>query len=113
MHAGSRALSGIRFAFLQAVLPEHYEVAGYGYVPYMAVTSADRSKKSSFSIGIKAGVCDNTVDGALLGAYSKVAFRHSRNSFPKVQDVRERLGLQLVQAADLVAEGIEGLLDIP
>lgn len=29
------------------------------------------------------------------------------------QDVRERLGLQLVQAADLVAERIEGLLVIP
>src|SRR5208282_102795 len=101
-------------AFLQAVLPEHYEVAGYGYVPYlMAVTSADRTRKTSYSTGIKAGVCDNTVDAALLAAYTKVAIRHSRNSYLKVQEARERLGIQLAQVADNVAAGIEALVDIP
>ena len=43
-------------AFLQAVLPEQFEVAGFGYVPYlMAVTSADLSRRTQFALGFKAG----------------------------------------------------------
>jgi phage/plasmid-like protein (TIGR03299 family) len=106
-------LRGGGVAFLQIVLPEHYEVQGFGYVPYMmAVTSADRTRKTSYSTGIKAGICDNTVDAALLAAYTKVAIRHSRNSFLKVEDARNTLGIQLAEVADNVALGIEALMKI-
>jgi len=101
-------------AFLQARLPETYEVQGFGYVPYIsAVTSADRTKKTTFHTGILAEVCDNTVDASILAAYTKVAVRHSKNSLPTVEAVRERLGIQLAQVGDAVAEGIETLLNVP
>ena len=56
--------------------------------------------------------CDNTVDASILGAYTKVAIRHSRNSGIKVQDARDKLGIQLAQVGDEAAEGIENLLKI-
>lgn len=100
-------------AFLQARLPEHYEVQGYGYVPYLsAVTSVDRSRKTTYLTGVLGQVCDNTVDASILGAYTKVAIRHSRNSGIKVQDARDKLGIQLAQVGDEAAEGIENLLKI-
>jgi len=101
-------------AFLQARLPETYEVQGFGYVPYIsAVTSADRTKKTTYHTGILAEVCDNTVNSSILAAYTKVAYRHSKNSLQQVATVRERLGIQLAEVGDKVAEGIENLLSIP
>ncbi len=100
-------------AFLQARLPETYEVQGFGYVPYIsALTSADRTRKTTFHTGILAEVCDNTVDASVLAAYTKVAVRHSKNSLPTVSALREGLGIQLAQVGDAVAEGIENLLKI-
>ena len=100
-------------AFLQAVLPETYEVAGYGYVPYFtAVTSADRTKKTTHGTGILGAVCDNTVNSSILGAYTLVATRHSRNSLPTLANVRDKLGIQLAQVGDEAAAGIENLLKV-
>ena len=100
-------------AFLQARLPEHYEVQGYGYVPYLTgVTSADRTRRTTYLTWILASICDNTLNSAVLGAYSKVGIRHSRNSLLAVQAARERLGIQLAQVGDEVANGIENLLKI-
>jgi phage/plasmid-like protein (TIGR03299 family) len=100
-------------AFLQAVLPEHYEVAGYGFVPYVsAVTSADLSRSTSWNTGIKGMVCDNTVNMALKEALTMLKVRHTRNSGVTVQHARERLGIQLTQVADETADAIEALVKI-
>jgi phage/plasmid-like protein (TIGR03299 family) len=100
-------------AFLQAVLPEHFEVAGYGYTPYLtAVTSADLSRRTQYALGFDGAVCDNTVNAAFLGALASFGFKHSRNSLPSVQQAREGLGLQLSQAGETIANGIENLVKI-
>jgi phage/plasmid-like protein (TIGR03299 family) len=100
-------------AFLQAVMPETYEVAGYGYVPYFtAVTSADRTKKTTHGTGILGAVCDNTVNSSILGAFTQSATRHSRNSLPTVEAIRNKLGIQLSEVGDKAAEGIENLLKV-
>lgn len=100
-------------AFLQAVLPEHFEVAGYGYAPYLtAVTSADLSRRTQYALGFEGAVCDNTVNAAFLGALSSFGFKHSRNSLGHVQQAREALGLQLSQAGETIATGIESLVKV-
>lgn len=88
-------------AFLQAILPETYEVAGYGYQPYVtAVSSVNGKRKSTFLAGGKATVCDNTLSMALAGAVTKIGYKHTRNSRPRVAHVRDALGIRLVQVAE-------------
>jgi phage/plasmid-like protein (TIGR03299 family) len=100
-------------AFLQARLEETFEVAGYGYQPYLlAVTSADQSRSTSYTTGALGAVCDNTVSAALAGAVTQFKMRHSRNSGGKVQQARESLGIRLAQAADLVGEAISALTQV-
>lgn len=100
-------------AFLQAVLPETFEVAGYGFVPYItAVTSADLTRRTIFTTGFDGAVCDNTVDAAILGALTQFGFKHTRNSMPQVQQVRERLGIQLAKSGELISGAIEDLLKV-
>ncbi len=100
-------------AFLQAVLPETFSVAGYGYVPYiMGTTSADLSRRTLYTTGFKAGVCDNTVNAAILGALGQFGFKHSRNSLPQVQHAREALGIQLVQAGETIGQALENLTKV-
>jgi phage/plasmid-like protein (TIGR03299 family) len=100
-------------AFLQAVLPEHYEVAGYGYTPYLlAVTSADQSRSTSHSTGVRGAVCDNTVNAAVRQALTRFAQKHTRNSVAKVQAARDALGIQLAQVAEDFHDTAEQLLDI-
>jgi phage/plasmid-like protein (TIGR03299 family) len=97
-------------AFLQVVLPEHFEVEGFGYQPYlMAVTSADTSRSTRYVTGARAGVCDNTVNSAVLSAVSSAAYKHTRNSMPKVQEAREKLGIRLVQTAEDIGLGLAEL----
>jgi phage/plasmid-like protein (TIGR03299 family) len=101
-------------AFLQAVLPEVFEVEGFGYQPYlMAVTSADLSRATSYSTGAKAGVCDNTVNTAITGALTQLKIRHSRFSGVKVEDAREKLGIKLVKVANEIGTAIEALCATP
>lgn len=100
-------------AFLQAVLPETFEVQGYGFVPYLtAVTSADLSRRTIFTTGFEGAVCDNTVDAAILGALTLFGLKHTRNSLPKVQQARERLGIQLAQSGELIGSAIKELCKI-
>jgi phage/plasmid-like protein (TIGR03299 family) len=100
-------------AFLQAVLPEHYEVAGYGFQPYITgVTSADSSRVTSWSTGAKGAVCDNTVDTALREALTQLKVRHTKNSDVKVQAAREKLGIRLVQTAEEITAIIDGLVNV-
>lgn len=101
-------------AFLQAVLPERFEVAGYGYQPYItAVTSADMSRSTFYGTGMLGAVCDNTVDSAVAGALTKLRIRHTRNSGVSVTDARDRLGIQLVQVGAAMGEAIKELLNVP
>jgi phage/plasmid-like protein (TIGR03299 family) len=100
-------------AFLQAVLPETIEVAGYGFQPYLtAVTSADLSRRTIFATGAKGAVCDNTLDAAILGALSMFGTKHTRNSLTQVQAVRERLGIQLAQAGEAIGHAIDELTKV-
>jgi len=100
-------------AFLQAVLPEHFEVAGYGYQPYLtAVTSADQTRKTTYGTGAKGAVCDNTVDAAVRGALTQLGIRHTRNSGVSVQAAREKLGIQLIQASDVIGDAIRELVEV-
>ena len=101
-------------AFLQARLPETFEVAGYGYQPYVtAVTSADQSRGTTYTTGALGAVCDNTVDAALAGALTKFKIKHSRNSELRVQRAREALGIQLVQVAETIGDTIDKLANVP
>jgi phage/plasmid-like protein (TIGR03299 family) len=100
-------------AFLQARLPESFEVAGYGYQPYItAVTSADLSRSSTWLTGALGAVCDNTVNSAILGALTSLKVRHTRNSDLQVQKAREKLGIQLVQVAEDIGSAIESLVKV-
>lgn len=100
-------------AFIQAVLPDNYEVAGYGFTPYVgAATSADMSRATSGFTGIKGAVCDNTLDAAVLAAFTSVKVRHTRNSLVTLATAHESLGIQLVKVADVVGSAIENLTAI-
>jgi len=100
-------------AFLSVVMPETYEVEGFGYVPYVnAATSADRTRKTTFHTGIIAPICDNTYNSSVLGAYTIAGVRHSKNSLPTVATLRDRLGIKLAQTAEEAALGIENLVKV-
>lgn len=100
-------------AFLQVVLPETLEVAGYPYVPYLAaVTSADRSRSSTYVTGIKAAVCGNTLDQAIAEALTKLRIPHTRHSGESVAGAREKLGIQLAAAGQVMGDVIEQLTAI-
>jgi phage/plasmid-like protein (TIGR03299 family) len=100
-------------AFLQAVLPEAFEVAGYGYQPYiMGVTSADLSRATTWATGAKGAVCDNTVTDALAEALTTFKYRHTGGSAPRVQAAREKLGIRLEIVAGQVGEAIEALTQV-
>lgn len=106
-------LKGGGVAFLQARLPEVFEVAGYGYQPYItAVTSSDKSRATFYGTGALGAVCDNTVDTAVLGALTKFKIKHSRNSVATVQQAREKLGIRLVAVADEIGKGLEALVNL-
>lgn len=99
-------------AFLQARLPEEFEIAGFGYAPYfMGTTSVDGSRKTNFTTGMLAGVCDNTVNRALSEALTQLKVSH-RSEMPPVQFVRDTMGLQLKQAGKAIGEQIEALLSV-
>ena len=116
-HAGVGSVGLLQrggMAFLQAVLPETYEVEGYGFVPYLlGVTSANGKRATSWSLGVKAGICDNTVNMALNAALAKSKkYKHTRNSLPKVEEVRNQLGLRLAQVGEEMSETFETLMGI-
>lgn len=101
-------------AFLQAVLPKHYEVAGYGYRPYLsAVTSADLSLATTYITGADGQCCDNTVTRSLADALTKLKIKHSRNSGVSVQHAREKLGVQLAQVGEIIGDAIDKLTNEP
>jgi phage/plasmid-like protein (TIGR03299 family) len=100
-------------AFLQVVLPETLTVAGFGYQPYMlGATSVDLSRKTSFSTGALAGVCDNTVNSALLAALTILKVSH-RTKLPPVSVARGALGLQLHEVGTAMGEAIAKLAEVP
>jgi phage/plasmid-like protein (TIGR03299 family) len=100
-------------AFLQAVLPESYEVGGYGYQPYVTgVTSVNGKRSTTYLTGGKATICDNTLNMALAGAVTKIKYKHTKNSRPRVATVREALGIQLVRVAEDLGTAIKDLQDI-
>lgn len=100
-------------AFLQAVLPEEYEVAGYGYTPYItAATSADSSIANTYTTGALGAVCDNTLDSSMAGALTKFKTKHTRHSQERAQVARDKLGIQLAQVAEKMGQTIEDLLKI-
>lgn len=116
-HAGVGSVGRLQkdgLAFLQAVLPETFEIAGYGYLPYItAVTSANGRRKTTFITGAKAAVCDNTVNMALRGAMTSAAYKHTKNSKPKVLSAREGLGVRLVQVAENLEDVFGDLAETP
>lgn len=100
-------------AFLQAVLPQGFEVAGYGYQPYiLGVTSADLSRATSWCTGAKGAVCDNTVTDALAAALTTFKYRHTGGSAPRVAQAREKLGIRLEMVGEQVGEAIEALTQV-
>jgi phage/plasmid-like protein (TIGR03299 family) len=99
-------------AFLQAVLPETLEVAGYGYRPYLlGVTSVDLSRSTTLSSGANGAVCDNTVNTAVAEALTKLRVRHT-SEMPTVQIARERLGLQLREVGEQIGREIAELCKV-
>lgn len=116
-HAGVGSVGRLQkdgLAFLQAVLPQEFEIAGYGYLPYItAVTSANGRRKTTFITGAKATVCDNTVNMALRGAMTSAAYKHTKNSKPKVLAAREALGIRLVQVAENLEDVFGDLMETP
>ena len=100
-------------AFLQAVLPRHYEVQGYGYQPYVtAATSCDLSMATIYGTGALGAVCDNTLDDAIKDALTRLKVRHTRYSGATVQQAREKLGIRLEAVAENMADVINGLCDV-
>lgn len=100
-------------AFLQAKLPKSYEVGGFGYQPYItAATSVDGTLATTFGVGASAAVCDNTLDLALARAVASFKIKHSAKSLGRVQDARERLGVQLEGVAEEMDTLINDLLKI-
>jgi phage/plasmid-like protein (TIGR03299 family) len=100
-------------AFLQARLPEHYEVQGYGYQPYFtAATSCDLSMSTNYGTGMLGAVCDNTVNDAIAGFVTRMKIKHSRHSGATVAGAREKLGIRLASTAEVMGEAIENLCSI-
>jgi phage/plasmid-like protein (TIGR03299 family) len=106
-------LKGGGQAFLQAVLPETLEVAGYGYQPYLlGATSVDLSRSTSYTTGALGAVCDNTVTNALAQALTVLKIKHTSNSALVVQTARENLGLRLQLAGEAIGEAIGKLTQV-
>jgi phage/plasmid-like protein (TIGR03299 family) len=100
-------------AFLQAVLPDNYEVHGFGFQPYITGgTSANGKRKTIFFTGAKAAVCDNTFDMARLAGINLVGVRHTKNSMPSVQNMRDRLGLHLADVAETMSDTFDSLMSV-
>jgi phage/plasmid-like protein (TIGR03299 family) len=100
-------------AFLQAVLPETMEVAGYGYQPYLlGATSVDLSRSTSYSTGALGAVCDNTVTNALAQALTILKIKHTSNSALVVANAREKLGVRLHEAGVAIGEAITKLTQV-
>src|SRR5215831_7704846 len=95
-------------AFLQARLQEEFEVAGYGYQPYVtAVTSADLSRRTQWVTGALGAVCDNTLIRTLDGALTAFGYKHTRRSLPRVQEARDALGIKLRAVATEMGKTID------
>lgn len=100
-------------AFLQAVIPDEYEVAGYDFAPYITgATSCDSTIASTYTTGAIGAVCDNTLDSAMTQAFTKFKIKHTRKSQARAQQAREALGVRLRQVGDEMAETIESLLKV-
>lgn len=81
-------------AWLQVRMAETFEVAGYGYTPFItAATSADGSISSTYITGVDAAVCDNTLSAAILNAQTKIKVKHTRKSGERYGEIRDALGL--------------------
>jgi hypothetical protein len=98
-------------AFIQAVLPETHEIAGFGYQPYITgVTSADGKTATDYFSGGKAAICRNTLDMASAGALTRDKTKHTRNSLERLATARERLGIKLQMVGESVDEFLTDLV---
>lgn len=92
-------------AFLQARLPQLFEVEGFGYLPYItAATSCDQSLASTYFTGVLGTVCDNTLTNGLSHASSKLKIKHSSGSAGRTGEIRDALGLVFRAAEDFDAQ---------
>lgn len=109
-------LKGGAVGFAQFELPDTMEVAGVAFRPFFtAATSLDGSLATTYSRGATVAVCDNTLSAALYEgkvAGQQAKRRHTKNSLDNVQEIRDRLGLVIATADDLMEE-IERLTDRP
>jgi phage/plasmid-like protein (TIGR03299 family) len=112
--ASAGLLKGGAVAWVQFELPDNRQVEGFEYRPFItAATSVDGSLSSTYLTGADAVVCDNTLDGALIGAAARVKIRHSSNSLGRAGEVRERLGLQIAQVGDEFDAFLKDLIATP
>jgi phage/plasmid-like protein (TIGR03299 family) len=99
-------------AFVQFQSPETMSVAGFEFRPYLtAATSLDGSLSSTFTTGVDAAVCDNTLSSAISNASTKVKIKHSRNSVGKINNLRDALGIINTVGEDFTQQA-ESLLDV-
>ncbi len=77
-----------------------------------ATTSHDGTSASTYLTGDHIAVCDNTLAGALLGAATKIRFKHTKNSLDKMATARETLDIVFAHVDETDRE-IERLMNTP
>lgn len=110
--AAGLLLKGGAVASVQAELTATREAAeGVKHRPYItAATSMDGSMATTYLVGTRLWVCDNTLTYA-LGERDALRHkvRHSSNSLGRMGDVRANLGLVVEEVGDVIDEEIRRL----
>lgn len=75
-----------------------------------ATTSHDGTSASTYLTGDHIAVCDNTLTGAIMGAATKLRFKHTKNSMDKMALARETLEI-VFEHQDETDQAIERLMN--
>jgi len=110
--AAAILLRGGAIAAVQAELEDTREaVEGVKHRPYItAATSMDGSLATTYLVGTRLWVCDNTLTYALAeNSALRHKVYHSANSLNRLGEVRDNLGLTVEEVGDTVDEEIKRL----
>ena len=90
-------------AYVTVELPDNIEIVGMDIRPqFLACTSLDGSKATTYKAITQVCCCDNTLDLALSMSDTGVfKVRHSANSLRRIGEARDALGIIYKQAEDM------------
>lgn len=100
-------LQGGAVAWVQAEMPDTIEMPeeGVSFRPFInAATSLNGTLSSTLWTGSQLVVCDNTLSAALGDKSKMIKIKHSKNSLPRVETLRDALGIVFKIGEDFAAQ---------